>query len=131
MIKAIIFDFDGVITESVQLKTEAFAEMYKPYGESVVKNVIKHHIENGGISRFEKFRLYHKEFLDIDLTEKEINFMGKTFSDLVLNKVIAAPYVRGSYEFISEHNEDYDFFISSGVLFLSTFILNNKPLQDI
>ena len=58
-IKAIIFDYDGVIAESVNVKTEAFAEMYKPYGESILKKVVSHHEANGGISRFEKFRIYH------------------------------------------------------------------------
>ena len=29
MIKAIVFDFDGVILESLNLKAEAFKELYK------------------------------------------------------------------------------------------------------
>mgnify|MGYP006077874289 FL=1 len=51
-IKAIIFDYDGVIAESVNVKTEAFAELYKPYGTDIVQKVIKHHEANGGVSRF-------------------------------------------------------------------------------
>ena len=113
MIKAIIFDFDGVIVESVQVKTDAFAEIYHPYGQDVMQKVIKHHEAHGGISRFEKFKLYHKEFLGIDLTKQKIEKMSKKFSNLVLEKVISAPYVKGSYEFISKHNHNYDFFISS------------------
>ena len=113
MIKAIIFDFDGVIVESVQVKTDAFAEIYHPYGQDVMQKVIKHHEAHGGISRFEKFKLYHKEFLGIDLTKQKIEIMSRKFSNLVLEKVISAPYVKGSYEFISKHNHNYDFFISS------------------
>ena len=59
MIKGIIFDFDGVIAQSVEVKTEAFADMYKEYGKAVVNKVVQHHEDNGGMSRFEKFRLYH------------------------------------------------------------------------
>ena len=55
MIKAIIFDFDGVIAESVNVKTEAFASLYEPYGKDVVNKVEQHHLANGGVSRFEKF----------------------------------------------------------------------------
>ena len=40
-IKAIIFDYDGVIAESVNVKTEAFAELYKHYGIDIVKNSIQ------------------------------------------------------------------------------------------
>jgi len=114
MINAIIFDFDGVIAESVNVKTEAFAEIYRPYGELVVERVVAHHLANGGISRFEKFKLYHKEFLCIDLTEQEVKDLANKFSNLVLEKVISAPYVKGAYEFISKHYRDYDLFISSG-----------------
>ncbi|GAF78578.1 unnamed protein product, partial [marine sediment metagenome] len=31
MIKAIIFDFDGVIVESSDIKTEAFRELFQDY----------------------------------------------------------------------------------------------------
>ena len=33
MIKGIIFDFDGVIVESVSVKTDAFAELYSKYND--------------------------------------------------------------------------------------------------
>jgi len=114
MIKAIIFDFDGVIVESVNVKTEAFAEIYRPYGKDVAQKVVEHHLANGGVSRFEKFRLYHKEFLGIDLTKKEVEDLAKKFSNLVLEKVIGAPYVKGAYAFISRQNSNFDLFISSG-----------------
>ena len=32
MIKSIIFDFDGVILDSTEIKTKAFAEIYKKHG---------------------------------------------------------------------------------------------------
>ena len=39
MLKGIIFDFDGVIAESVEVKTDAFANLYQPYGDNVVNKV--------------------------------------------------------------------------------------------
>ena len=59
--------------ESVQLKTDAFAEIYKPYGRDVVSQVIKHHEENGGMSRFHKFKIYHERYLNIPLSKNELN----------------------------------------------------------
>ncbi len=114
MIKTIIFDFDGVIVDSLEVKTNAFAEMYKPFGEEVVKKVVKYHLENGGVSRFEKFKLYHKNFLGIEVAENEIKGMVKDFSTLVLDKVIKAPYVLGAKEFIEANYDKYMMFISSG-----------------
>ena len=62
MIKGIIFDFDGVIVESVNIKTIAFKKIYKKYGNEIVNKVVDHHLSNGGMSRFEKFNYYHKNF---------------------------------------------------------------------
>ena len=52
----IIFDFDGVITDSVNIKKEAFAELYSKYGSRIQKKVVNHHLEHGGISRFDKIK---------------------------------------------------------------------------
>mgnify|MGYP001465768529 CR=1 FL=1 len=114
MVKAIIFDFDGVILESVNVKTEAFSDIYRQYGTRIVDKVIEHHSQHGGISRFEKFKLYHNEFLGINLTSNELNKLTNTFSNIVLDKVIASPYVKGAYEFISKNHMKYKYFISTG-----------------
>lgn len=113
-IKAIIFDFDGVIADSVNVKTEAFAELYRPYGKEIEEKVVKHHLNNGGMSRYEKFRVYHKEFLNLPITEKEVQNLANEFSKLVVKKVIEAPYIRGTKEFIETNYQDYHFYISSG-----------------
>jgi len=99
-INAIFFDFDGVIADSVHIKTEAFSHLYKHYGKKVVNQVVSHHLANGGMSRFEKFKLYHKDFLGIDLDGQQIQVLSKKFSDLVIQKVVAAPFISGALEFI-------------------------------
>ena len=63
MVKGIIFDFDGVIVDSVEIKGEAFREIYTTYGKEISDKVIEHHELNGGVSRFDKFRFYHNNFL--------------------------------------------------------------------
>lgn len=113
-IKAIILDYDGVIAESVNVKTEAFAELYRPYGEEVVNKVVAHHEANGGISRFEKFKIYHKEYLGQEIDKKKVQNLAEQFSDLVMQKVIESPYVPGAYEFLLNNHKKFDFFISTG-----------------
>ena len=71
-IKAIIFDFDGVISESVNVKTKTFAKLYLKYGKEISEKVVDHHLLNGGISRFVKFQLYHEKFLGIKLNNQQI-----------------------------------------------------------
>ena len=113
-IKAIFYDFDGVIKESTQIKTEAFYTLYLPYGKEIAEKAKKHHIENGGISRFEKFKYYHKQFLNVDLDEDEINSLAKEFSKIVFQKVIECPYVKGAKESIVTLKTNYKQFIVTG-----------------
>ena len=112
-ITVIIFDFDGVIAQSVNIKTEAFAKLYEPYGNEVVKKVVEHHLANGGLSRFEKFKIYHGNYLKIELTDNQILELSNQFSSLVVQKVVKAPYVLGAYEFIRKYYQEYSFFIVS------------------
>jgi|TARA_Y100000310_G_C20638154_1_gene792363 phosphoglycolate phosphatase-like HAD superfamily hydrolase len=115
LLKGIIFDFDGVIAESVQVKTDAFATLYAAYGTDIVRKIVKHHEANGGMSRYEKFKIYHELFLNKTITEEENSALANHFSDLTVGKVIAAPYVRGALEFIKKSYDKYKLFISTGM----------------
>jgi len=100
--KLLVFDFDGVIADSVEVKTDAFAELYRPYGEFVVKRVIDHHRDNGGMSRYEKFYHYHKEFLGQDIDQEKINDLSHQFSEIVVDKVVSSVGIAGA-KYILEH----------------------------
>lgn len=100
MIKAIIFDFDGVLVESLDIKTKAFAQLFEAEGEAVVRSVIDYHIANGGVSRYEKFRYYYRELLKRELTEERFQELCNRFSELVLQEVVKCPYVAGAKEFL-------------------------------
>ena len=62
MIKNIFFDFDGVIAESAMLKTEAFREMYMPYGTQIANEVADYNVAVGGVSRYNKFIHWEKKY---------------------------------------------------------------------
>lgn len=113
-IQSIFFDFDGVLAESVSAKTEAFREMYLPYGRDVADAVEAYHIANGGVSRFEKFKYWERELLGKDCGQEELDALAQTFSDLVLQKVIDADEVEGASEFLKTHHTRMDFWIITG-----------------
>ncbi len=111
---AIIFDFDGVLVESVDVKTKAFAKLYAEYGEEIVKKVVEYHLKNGGISRYIKFRFFHKNFLNIDLSKEEETKLSKRFSSLVVDAVVNADWVSGAKEFLETYYNKISLFVASG-----------------
>jgi len=113
MIKAVIFDFDGVILESADIKTEAFRELFSAYPDKTQKG-IEYHLTNAGISRYVKFRYFYENILKIHLSKEEELELGEKFSKIVLKKVLEAPFVAGALEFLSGPNCLYHFFIASG-----------------
>ena len=73
-----VFDCDGVILDSNPLKTEAFRKVGLPYGEDAAQQLVEHHVTNGGISRFAKFR----HFLDHIVPAGR---SGPSFDELLAN----------------------------------------------
>jgi len=114
MIKNIIFDFDGVLVESVNVKTEAFKQLYADFGENITLQVEQYHLAHGGMSRFDKIRYFHQELLNKTITEEEVSMLANQFSNIVLQKVINAPNVRGALEFLEKNSNKYQCWIVTG-----------------
>ena len=89
-----IFDFDGVILDSVNLKGEAFVQMYENYGIEFAARVKKFHLANGGVSRFEKFIEWGK-WLSLRLDEKDLQALNIEYSARILDRILAVPYISG------------------------------------
>ncbi|WP_420264765.1 HAD family hydrolase [Candidatus Magnetominusculus dajiuhuensis] len=101
MIKYIIFDFDGVLVESVDIKTRAFARVFEPEGETVMDRVVEYHLQNAGVSRFDKFRYIYETILERPLSAARFDALCGQFAELVVDEVSRAPFVKGALEFLN------------------------------
>lgn len=113
MIRAVIFDFDGVLVESVHIKTTAFARLFEDEGPDVVDRVVAYHIENTGVSRYDKFRYIYKNILGRKLGEGEFGSLCARFAELVSDAVVDAPYVAGAKEFLDKYAGEMSCFVAS------------------
>ena len=108
----VFWDFDGVIKESVSVKTDAFEELFKPYGDIVRKKVKNHHIENAGMSRFNKIPLYLK-WSGKEPTTLKVDEMCSQVSEIVKNIVISSDWVPGVEPFLKKNKDKFKFIIVS------------------
>jgi HAD superfamily hydrolase (TIGR01549 family) len=111
---ALVFDFDGVLVESTDIKTMAFAALYEQHGQEIVEQVTSYHAKHAGISRFKKFKYFQENFLGVSYTEAEGNFLSNQFSKLVVDAVVDSSYVTGAKEFLEAHKNTIPMFIASG-----------------
>ncbi len=108
--KIVFWDFDGVIKESVEVKTNAFRELFKSFGEEVMDKVTIHHVNNGGMSRFKKIPVY-LSYAGIEPTEDIINEFCNNFAMLVENAVVNSDWVAGVEKILNNEKNDNQHFV--------------------
>ena len=113
MIESIVFDFDGVLVESLDIKTKAFGQLFESEGSEVARQIVQYHVQNMGKSRLDKFKHIYAHILKRPLGESEFEDLCRRFSSLVLEKVVEAPSVSGALEFLRAYSDSFQCFVAS------------------
>jgi phosphoglycolate phosphatase-like HAD superfamily hydrolase len=106
--KNIFWDFDGVIKDSVDVKSEAFLNLFHGIDLNLKKKIEDHHLNNSGISRYKKIPLY-LEWAEIDKSYLT-NYLD-TFEKDVITRVIKSNWVMGAKEYLSSNPYQQKFFL--------------------
>ena len=109
-----VFDCDGVILDSVDVKTRAFGQIVEEHGPEAVARMNEYHLANGGISRFKKFEWFYREVLGRQITQNELKTLGDRFSQLAFDGVMNAPMVTGAFECIKKLHNQIPMYVASG-----------------
>ena len=56
--ESLIFDCDGVILNSNEIKTLSFREALNAFNKNAIEEFINYHNQNGGISRYIKIKYF-------------------------------------------------------------------------
>lgn len=112
-ITTIIFDFDGVLAESVSVKGDAFCELYKSEEQDIQSAVLKYHQENGGVSRYDKIRYYEIELCKRSANDAQVHEIAQKFSEIVEQRVIKSAWVRGAKNFLEQYYKKIPLYIAS------------------
>lgn len=113
VLRAIVVDFDGVIVESNEIKAHGFRRLFRHYPEHVDR-IVQIHLDNGAMSRYEKFKIIYRDVLKKPLEKEELAKLGEQFQHLVFEGVRCCPYVPGAYQFLAKYSETYTMFVASG-----------------
>jgi phosphoglycolate phosphatase-like HAD superfamily hydrolase len=112
-VSAILFDFDGTLVESLDVKIIAFASLYRSYGADVERAAVQHYREHSGVSRLKRIRHCHEQILGEAPSDAEIEELGDLFGAMVEDKVVAAQWVPGAREFLEAQLGVRPLFIAS------------------
>ena len=108
----LFWDFDGVIKDSVLIKGKMFSTLFSSYGHDISSAIDRHHLENGGMSRFEKIPLY-MSWAGLDASAKEISIFLNKLSNTTINNVVNSAWIPGVEDYLRQNPFNQTFFLVS------------------
>jgi phosphoglycolate phosphatase-like HAD superfamily hydrolase len=113
--EVILWDFDGVIVDSMAVREKGFVETLKDFPEEEVSQLINYHEKNGGLSRYVKFRYFFEEIRKEEVDQKKVKELSLAFSDIMRKSLIDKRILIGEVVgFIKNHQEDFKMHVVSG-----------------
>jgi phosphoglycolate phosphatase-like HAD superfamily hydrolase len=112
-IAALLFDFDGTLVESMDVKVAAFRDLYLPFGEAVAEAAVAHYREHSGVPRSVRIVACHERLLGRTPSKREIDVLSAQFGAMVEDQVVAAAWVPGARDLLEAHADALPIFIVS------------------
>lgn len=113
--QAILWDFDGVILDSMAVRELGFRVVLSDYPEVQVDELIRYHEENGGLSRYVKFRYFFEHVLNLSISSQEIQNLSERFSEIMRSRLSDRKYlIEETLTFIENYHKAIPMHIVSG-----------------
>lgn len=113
--KNILWDFDGVILDSMPIRDLGFVKIFNQFNKSEVDELLKFHRENGGLSRFVKIKYFFNQIRKEEVSEEVILDYAAKFS-IVMRQLLIDPtlLIQDSLQYIKDNYNEFNFHIVSG-----------------
>jgi phosphoglycolate phosphatase-like HAD superfamily hydrolase len=111
----ILWDFDGVIMDSMPIREKGFQLVLADYPEDQVEQLMTYHRQNGGLSRYHKFRYFFEEIRKESISKKEIEILADRFSKVMLENLLNPELlILDSVNFIRKNYMNFTMHVVSG-----------------
>ena len=113
--KTIIWDFDGVILDSNKIRDKGFKITLQDHPTNQVAELLEFHRNNGGLSRYVKFKYFIEQIKKEKSSLEQINAYASKFSKIVLEELNNPNLIiTDTLEFIRNNFQTYNMHIASG-----------------
>ncbi|MDA9002590.1 HAD hydrolase-like protein [Flavobacteriaceae bacterium] len=113
--KNILWDFDGVILNSMKVRDWGFEEIFKNFDQELINELLIFHRKNGGLSRYVKIRYFYEKILSKSISKEKIDKYAESFSVLMKMELIKSEnLILDSLDYIKTNHQKYNFHIVSG-----------------
>lgn len=111
----ILWDFDGVIIESRIVRRKGFIQVLSEFPNEQVEQLLNYHENNGGLSRYVKFRYFFEVIRREKVTEESILNYSRKFSDIMRAELANKDFLNNEVlDFIKLHEQEFEMHIVSG-----------------
>lgn len=108
-----VFDCDGVVLDSNKVKTEAFYNSTRSYGEAHAQALVEYHVKNGGVSRYKKYEYFLSTILKVEVVQDELDSLLSGFAREVKQGLMRCDVAEG-LEKLRTQTQNAKWYIVSG-----------------
>lgn len=115
--KAIIFDFDGVILDSVHLKSSLFISCYQPgLKDEQINAILNYQALAGGVSRRIKFSYFEEKIFGRSNLNTRVDALCDKYQKELMDRYHFCEYLPGALEFLEMSRQTMGLYLVSGTL---------------
>lgn len=111
----ILWDFDGVLMDSMPTRDLGFEKVLSSYPRHELEQLLAFHRQNGGLSRYVKFRYFFEHIRNESITEDKVLELATEFSAVMRRELLNEKLlIQDSIEFVRKYHDKFKMHIVSG-----------------
>jgi phosphoglycolate phosphatase-like HAD superfamily hydrolase len=113
--RTILWDFDGVLMDSMPVRDRGFEIVLANYPAADLERLLHYHRQNGGLSRYVKFRYFFEVIRNEPVTDGQVLELAARFSDVMRRELVNEQLlIQNSIEFVKREHTNFNMHVVSG-----------------